>query len=454
MNTSLPIKLLESLEGIAGFNKEAFIEVHKKNDSITSIRYNPFKQIADVNRWVDAKVPWSSNGFYLSQRPLFTIDPLFHAGVYYVQEASSMFLEEVMKQLIDLSKPVRVLDLCAAPGGKSTLLQSIISSDSLLVSNEVIQSRVGVLRENIIKWGGANVAVTHNDPEDFGKVEGFFDVIVVDAPCSGSGLFRKDEKAILEWSENNVQLCSHRQQRILADVLPALKEDGILIYSTCSYSCEEDEVICDWLCDELKMQSERLAIKAEWNIAETVSTKHKAWGYRFWPDKIKGEGFFISCFRKKEEHRFYYTQTKSFSKSTRKQTEILSSYISFPEQFEFVKLTEDFFAVPKNLLQDILLLQSVFRLRYAGILMGQLNKDELIPEHALALSYFINKNLPSLSLNREQSLQYLRKQDLLVETNARGWFLVTFENTNLGWVKILPNRINNYYPKEWRILKV
>ena len=181
------------------------------------------------------------------QRPSFTFDPLFHAGTYYVQEASSMFLEQALKQSVDLSQPLRVLDLCAAPGGKSTLLQSLLNKESLLVSNDVIKSRAAILEENIVKWGAANVVVTNNDPAHFARLENYFDAIVIDAPCSGSGLFRRDPEAINEWSENNVQLCSQRQQRIVADVWPALKQNGILIYSTCSYSAEEDEAILDWM---------------------------------------------------------------------------------------------------------------------------------------------------------------------------------------------------------------
>ncbi|MGE5108337.1 MAG: RNA methyltransferase, partial [Sphingobacteriales bacterium] len=174
MASTLPEELIKSLEGVKGFDKEAFITVHKKAESITSIRYNPNKLSIANFQLPTEKVQWSGSGFYLPQRPSFTLDPLFHAGTYYVQEASSMFLEEAMRQRVDLSKPIKVLDLCAAPGGKSTLLQSIISADSLLVSNEVIQSRASVLRENIIKWGAANVVVTNNDPKDFQQLQGFF----------------------------------------------------------------------------------------------------------------------------------------------------------------------------------------------------------------------------------------------------------------------------------------
>ncbi|HMG68181.1 MAG TPA: hypothetical protein VK588_10860, partial [Chitinophagaceae bacterium] len=219
----LPEKLLESLQGIKGFDKEAFEKVHATGGQLTSIRLNPTKfseplTALSFGNDLAGTVPWSDFGYYLNQRPSFTFDPLFHAGCYYVQEASSMCLEQALKQTTDLSQPLRILDLAAAPGGKSTHIQSLISHDSLLVSNEVIRSRSNILKDNIIKWGSDNVVVTNNDPKAFSRLENYFDVIVVDAPCSGSGLFRRDEEAIGEWSLNNVHLCSQRQQRIVSDV--------------------------------------------------------------------------------------------------------------------------------------------------------------------------------------------------------------------------------------------
>ena len=208
-----------------------------------------------------------------------------------------MFVEQALRQLVDLSQPLKVLDLCAAPGGKSTHIQSLISPDSLLVSNEVIRSRAAVLKQNIIKWGSANVVVTNNDPAHFARLDNFFDLMVVDAPCSGSGLFRKDPAAVEEWSIDAVQLCASRQKRILADALPALRQGGLLLYATCSYSQEEDESISDWLAAQ---GYENLSLKIEeaWGIVQTEAPASGAKGYRFFPHKSKGEGFYLGCFRK------------------------------------------------------------------------------------------------------------------------------------------------------------
>jgi 16S rRNA C967 or C1407 C5-methylase (RsmB/RsmF family) len=319
LTDNLPPSLIASLQHIPGFDEPAFRQVHAQVVPLTSIRINPAKMPADLfskHFGAATAVPWNSDGYYLKERPAFTLDPLLHAGAYYVQEASSMFVAEAMRQCCDLTQPIKVLDLCAAPGGKSTLLQSILPEGSLLVSNEVIKARVNILAENITKWGAPNVVVTNNDPQHFQRLPGFFDVIVVDAPCSGSGLFRRDPAAIGEWSENNVALCSQRQQRILADVLPALKEGGILIYATCSYSRQEDEDIIEWLADCEQMDSIALELQPQWGITQT-GTRNAA-GYRFFPDKVQGEGFFIACFTKKKGRRQLYCKNKKTGNAARK----------------------------------------------------------------------------------------------------------------------------------------
>lgn len=472
----LPEELLQSLQNVEGFNEETFVKIHESNDQVTSIRINPAKvnsqwsigntesSIVDSTIHhslftfhnspftIHQHVPWSSFGFYLQERPSFTFDPLFHAGCYYVQEASSMFLEQGFKQLLDLSQPIKVLDLCAAPGGKSTHIQSLISPDSLLVSNEVIKSRSTILIDNIIKWGCNNVVITNNDPSAFQKLEGYFDVIVVDAPCSGSGLFRKDEEAIDEWSLNNVMLCSQRQQRILADALPALKENGLLIYSTCSYSKEEDEDIADWLVEEFKMKNEKLKIEESWNIIETSSSKTNSKGYRFYPDKVKGEGFFLSCFRKNSSANNFKIRPAKVERANAKEKEIIKPFLKNAD-IELIKENNIFFAISSLFINDYSILKNVLNVKYHGTGLGQIMKDKLIPEHSLALSTIISDNLPSNELNYEQAIKYLQRQDLNFNTSGKGWQLVCYKGQNLGWINVLPNRINNYYPKELRILK-
>jgi 16S rRNA C967 or C1407 C5-methylase (RsmB/RsmF family)/NOL1/NOP2/fmu family ribosome biogenesis protein len=446
----LPEQLLKSLESVKGFDKEAFDKVHQSGEQVTSIRINPAKQTEIKNQ--KSKIPWTDAGFYLEQRPSFTFDPLFHAGTYYVQEASSMFLEQALKQTVDLTKSIKVLDLCASPGGKSTHIQSLLSKDSLLVSNDVIRSRANVLKDNIIKWGCENVVVTNNDPKDFSKLENYFDVIVVDAPCSGSGLFRRDAEAIEEWSENNVALCSQRQQRILADVWPSLKKDGILIYSTCSYSKEEDEDILDWVAGQLAADNCQLNINSDFGIIETGSTKENT-GYRFWPDKIKGEGFFLACFKKtggENDDTFRYR--KKPEAVTKKEIEFVEKWVKTDGK-EFIKHENTVYAWPEKLVRDFSFLLEQVRVIYSGVLVGELMRDKLVPDHALAMSNMVAESIPRTELEKEEAIQYLQRKDLKIATANKGWQLVTYNEHPLGWVNVLANRINNYYPKELRILK-
>ena len=449
----LPEQFLKSLEGIEGFDKETFLKIHESGQQVTSIRMNPLKLSSPGSIFPTAeKIPWTQHGFYLKERPSFTFDPLFHAGCYYVQDASSMFLEQALMQLPDLSKPLKVLDLCAAPGGKSTHIQSLVSNDSVLVSNEIIRSRNNILIDNIVKWGCNNVFVSNNDPSVFQKLEGYFDVMVVDAPCSGSGLFRKDEDAIGEWSLHNVQLCCQRQQRILADALPSLKENGILIYSTCSYSKEEDEDIMDWLVDELGMENLELSIEEDWSIVETHSSKTNSKGYRFYPDKLKGEGLFLACFKKTTGTKESKFRTVKPGKPSKKENNIIQSWLQSGDN-EIIKDKDSFFALPSSLLGDYSVLNPVLNIQYQGVGIGQIMKDRLVPGHSLAMSKTISAEVPFNELGYDQAIKYLQRQDVNLSSSGKGWQLVGYKGFNLGWINVLPNRINNYYPKELRILK-
>ncbi|MFM2360057.1 MAG: hypothetical protein RLY16_2050, partial [Bacteroidota bacterium] len=341
-----------------------------------------------------------------------------------------------------------------APGGKSTLLQSLINANSLLVSNEVIKTRVNILSENISKWGAANVVVTSNDPHDFQRLPDFFDVIVVDAPCSGSGLFRRDPNAIAEWSEQNVTLCSQRQQRILADILPCLKAGGILIYSTCSYSMEEDEAIADWLVGEMNLQAKTLEIDPEWGITVTQSPIHNSIGYRFYPNKVRGEGFFLAAFQKNHAENSGKWQLKNkLDKLTSKQTAPLLPWLNKPlEELLFLQQQDSIIAIPANLEQSLHAIQSNLYIRKAGVKLGSLIRNELIPDHELAVSTLLSTEVLAVTVNLETALQYLRRADFNIENAPKGWCAIQYQTLKLGWIKALPNRINNYYPKEWRIL--
>ncbi len=449
MSSKLPPAFIRSLIEQYNIEEEEFISSHESGEQLTSIRINPFKTSNLFNS--EEQVPWCGNGRYLKERPSFTADPLFHAGCYYVQEASSMFLEQVLKHSADLSENLRVLDLCAAPGGKSTLISSLLNKNSLLLANEIIKTRVPVLCDNLSKWGPENTYVSNNDPKDFKRLEGYFDVIVADAPCSGSGMFRKDPAAINEWSESAVELCSQRQKRILADVYPALKQNGTLIYSTCSYSKQENEEISDWLCEEFDLSPIQIPLKPEWGIIETLSDKHKCFGYRFYPHKVKGEGFFIAAFRKNQVTASPHIKRAKENSVNVKIEDLIRRWLKHTEDIRIVNLNDEYFAIPGRHEADLQYLQSNLYLKKSGVRIGKIMGKDLVPNHELAISLLAGSVIPEINLTREQSIAYLKRDELRIESDIRGWALMCFQSHPMGWAKILDNRLNNYFPKEIRI---
>ncbi|GAB3931309.1 rRNA cytosine-C5-methyltransferase [Larkinella terrae] len=415
-----------------------------------SIRINPKKAVLKTENL--EPVLWCAEGFYLPERPVFTLDPLFQAGAFYVQEASSMLIAEALRQTARLQRPLRVLDLCAAPGGKSTLLASLLAADGLLVCNEVIRSRIPVLKENMEKWGLPNVVISNHDPEDFKSLNGFFDIVLVDAPCSGEGLFRKDPEAMLEWSPDSVVFCATRQQRILTAAAPLLCDDGLLLYSTCTYNDSENSQNAEWL-SEHGFENQRLELPASWGIQE--QTFNKVTGYQCYPHRVKGEGFFLSIFKKKQRSSPEMGVPRTFRslKPVRNwQVKTLQSFLKNPDDYSFyVKPNEEVFAIPESLVADFRLLDSALHNKGFGLEMGIFKGDDFIPSHALALSTAIADTLPGIELTREESIRFFKKENLVLNDPVKGWLLARYNGLNLGWLKGVGNRVNNYLPKEWRI---
>ncbi|MDR2473198.1 MAG: rRNA cytosine-C5-methyltransferase [Tannerella sp.] len=360
-----------------------------------SIRFNRYK----ASGTVDYKpVLWCDRGYYLPERPSFTFDPLFHAGVYYVQEASSMFVEQAFKTILasEGNAGLSVLDLCAAPGGKSTHILDLLPDNSLLVANEIIRSRCAILAENIAKWGNPNVIVTNSAPARFAKEKGLFDVIIADLPCSGEGMFRKDRVARKEWSVDNVLMCADRQRHIVSDVWQALKPGGRLIYSTCTFNTEENEDNVSRLASELGAEVIDIPVKPEWNIVGAL--KHDIPAYRFFPHRTRGEGFFLAMMR------------KNGSATGRVQSEISRK------------------------------IQNLCNTYY-------------VPSAASVLSTAYDRNsMPAIDLSYDQAIKYLRREALILPTDVpKGYITVTYQGHPLGIVKNIGSRANNLYPIEWRI---
>jgi 16S rRNA C967 or C1407 C5-methylase (RsmB/RsmF family)/NOL1/NOP2/fmu family ribosome biogenesis protein len=442
----LPDQFIQRMKKILGNNYNQFLESFNYEPK-TSIRINPEKYAGRPNL---VPVDYCTTGYYLPERPIFTIDPFLHSGVYYVQEASSMFLEQAIKQT-ESTEPRRILDLCASPGGKSTHLASLISADSLLVSNEVIRQRAQILSENLKKWGNANVIVTNNDPKDFSRLEGFFDVMVIDAPCSGEGLFRRDERAVAEWSVANTELCSQRQQRILADAWPTLKNGGILIYSTCTFNPGENEENIKWLKEFASVESVPLNIDDCWGITKTDADGIPC--YRFYPHKVSGEGLFMTVLRKKGD-------SKSFSVKRNKDNQLLASksekesaqILVNRENIEILRFENSLLAFPINLLPDLFQIKNNLRIIHAGIKIGELKGNDLLPAHELALSPILDTNaFPNIDLSIKDALTFLKRDDILPVSQDKGWHLLSYRKIPIGWAKNLGNRYNSAFPKEWRI---
>ncbi len=473
--SNLPDVFLTSIED--QFSATDFLDFQTAFEAIApvAVRLNPLKTIKNFSKNfsknLDEKfeeneiqaVKWAKNaGFYLPKRPVFTLDPAFHAGAYYVQEASSMFLGEAIRQTFSPVEQAFVLDLCAAPGGKTTLIADVLnefSTDFLLIGNEVMRPRYHILEENILKWGNLNIATANHDPKDFGTLGSVFDLVVVDAPCSGEGMFRKDAKAIGEWNLQNVATCAARQRRILSEAAALVSENGLLMYSTCTFNDVENMENVAWLCQTFDMESVRLRLDDFSEITE--KTLENTFGYQFYWHKTQGEGFFLSVFRKKKVEKTMPVLPKKpvfkLPKLGKKETELLKDWIKDWANFSFfLKNNGQIVALQQKDLERAALLGTLLKNTRFGIEIGTFKGNDFIPSHDLALSTALKRSdtggghFQELALDKTTALHYLKKEN--IETNAKtGWTLATFEGLPLGWLKVLPNRINNYLPKDFRI---
>lgn len=390
------------------------------------------------------EVKWCEYGRYLFERPKFTYDPMFHAGAYYVQEASSMFVWQALEQLV--SKDAVVLDMCAAPGGKSTVIAQYLSEEGWLVSNEYVPQRAHVLVENIQKWGTSNTLVTNNAPRHFEKLKSRFDAILVDAPCSGEGMFRKDERAREEWSEANVDMCVERQREILESAWKVLSPGGVLIYSTCTFNRHENEEQVQWLIDEMDAEYMPLNIEDDWMITETER------GYRFMPHKTKGEGLFLAVVRKVGEKVGELKEKGGKKQKEQKGGKKID--VAVPLVGEYVVMESDgrYYAVQKNRVALVEDCRKCLNVLSFGVHIYEQKGKDLIPQAALALSKVYKRgNYPEAELTYEEAISFLRKEAIVLAEAPRGFVLVTYNGLPLGWVKNIGNRCNNLYPEFWRI---
>lgn len=392
-------------------------------DSPTSIRLNTFKLKENEGiseTLIPQQIPWCKEGYYLNERPNFTFDPLLHAGIYYVQEASSMFLSHVLRQLI--KHPVTMLDLCAAPGGKTTCARTAIPDGSLLFSNEPIGKRAQILAENIQKFGHPDIVVTNNYPRDYKKTKLVFDVIVADVPCSGEGMFRKDAQAIEEWSLQNVEKCCQLQRSIITDIWDNLRPGGILVYSTCTFNAHENEETIAWLLNHYDAELIEIPVEKEWNITSSLignplNDGRKFPVYRFIPGLTKGEGLFMAIIRKAGDN------------------ENLNN--------------------PNDIRSDKIVAEANKKLKVLvhGVKKNIEKGKNIIPDHSLALSIVGNKGkFPAIEIDYSTSISYLRHEAIVLPPDSpKGIVTLQYRGVPIGFAKNLGSRANNLYPQEWRI---
>lgn len=407
-------------------------------------------------------VPWSADGYTLSERPAFTLDPAFHAGAYYVQEASSQFAGYILSQAVGgraQCEGLRVLDVCAAPGGKSTHYASLVGEHGLVVANEINRSRAAVLADNARKWGLGNMVVTCNDSAHLGDYEEWFDVVAIDAPCSGEGMFRKSEEACEQWSEANVRMCADRQWEIVENVFDTLRPGGVLIYSTCTFNRDEDEALVQRICDEWGEaieSAQEVEVADEWGAV--VGRVGAFQTFRFFPHRVKGEGMFMAVARKAGEpmsrRRMPKARREVIAAVEKRSEQELSRWVKEPKRMRFFSAGDTIYACWAEHYDEIKALSSRLAVIYSGVALGQIFKGKLKPDGALAFYVGLNRDaVATAELSLDEALQFLRKQDMSAEPFVEGVNMVLYKGLPLGFVKRVGARVNNMYPASLRILK-
>jgi 16S rRNA C967 or C1407 C5-methylase (RsmB/RsmF family)/NOL1/NOP2/fmu family ribosome biogenesis protein len=431
----------------------------------TSVRLHPQKGSALFDSL--PAVPWCIWGRYLSARPFFAHDPFFWAGAYYVQEAASMFVGYAAERILDFlrrqeARPLTLLDLCAAPGGKSTHLASLLHAGDKLISNEIMPNRIGVLIENLNRWGSEQCIITHDEAASFGAMTEWVDLLVADVPCSGEGMFRKDMEARERWTPKLPLQCAALQKEIIAEVLPALRQGGFLIYSTCTFNKEENEHNLHYFLSEMDMVSVPLQLPDESGITvveEKTRSGKPLYAYRFFPHQTGGEGFFLSVLQKRGKHGKSYKKAKQklWTSAGKQHAALKEEYLTESERWQLWQQPHE-----KDLLMftpieweaaELDLLSQHLNIKQVGVPLGQVLKGKLNPHPYLAYSPVLRWELPAIEVSIEDALQFLRKQPMqsaVVPAN-KGWYLIRYEGRNLGWVKALGNRYNNYYPNAWQL---
>lgn len=426
----------------------ALLRCIDSGEPATSVRVNPAKHASlDILADTSGTVPWHRHGYYLQSRPRFTFDPALHQGLYYVQEASSMFVGHVVSRIASLTGniPLTLLDSCAAPGGKTTAAADMLPDGSVVVANEYDRQRASVLAENVAKWGNPSVIVTQGDTARFRKMHGAFDIVIADAPCSGEGMMRKDQKAVEQWSPALVSQCADRQREILDNITGCIAPGGFLIYSTCTFNREEDEEIVERLVEEFGMLPVDIDTDPSWGILSTSASGITC--HRFLPSRLRGEGLFMAVMRAPGDFK-----PRSLSASTRQK--------SLPEAADWVpsliakKYGETIYALPPHALPMLKELESKsVNIIAPGVEIATVKGRDIIPAAPLAFSSALSPDaFMRIEVSHDEAIAFLRRDAVVLPSGTpRGHILLTRSGYPLGFVKNLGNRSNNLYPANWRI---
>lgn len=456
---TLPEKFVERMRLELGAEEAAALVASLEREPSTSVRWNAAKRGAAQPS--GRGIGWSPQGRRLDDRPAFTLDPDFHGGAYYVQEASSQFAGYILASAAggaERCRGMRVLDMCAAPGGKTTHYASLVGREGLVVANEINRSRAAVLADNIRKWGTGNVAVTCGDSARASALAGWFDAVAVDAPCSGEGMFRKSEEARQQWSEAAVAMCAERQVEIALNAFRTLRRGGIFIYSTCTFNRAEDEQVLQRLMAELGdelCESAGVEVDPSWGVVEGREGVFRT--FRFFPHRVEGEGMFLAVARRAgeaERVREPKARRSVLAAVDSRTAKELSRWVAEPEAMRFMSAGDTLYGCYAPRYDDVALLAGTLAVIYSGVAMGQIFKGVLRPDGALALFAGVSREaVPCRDVPTEEALQFLRKQEMAAAPFEQGVNMVTHGGLPLGFVKRVGARVNNMYPNSLRILK-
>ncbi|MCM1319366.1 MAG: rRNA cytosine-C5-methyltransferase [Muribaculaceae bacterium] len=454
MDTRIPEGFIEEMKVCPGAEEcSALVEALENTAPVVGVRLNPRKS----KDFDGAPVAWCDMGRVLAERPQFTLMPGWHGGAFYVQEPASMIMTAVIERIVNKlgRKDLRYLDMCAAPGGKTTAALSVLPEEAFVVANEFVPARAAILVENLTKWGYPNFAVTCGDTSAYRNLKGAFDIVAVDAPCSGEGMMRKDEEARRQWSPGLVTRCAELQQEIITNAWQTLRPGGYLIYSTCTFNKYEDESILRYAMEELGAENIDLGLNAEFDIPGSIDSSLSA--LRFMPHRTVGEGLFLGVLHKPGEAALTPSKGKPKKNNSKQKTitsKELNRLLINPETFDY-SMTRDglWRVVPRAYTELVSALEQHTRLLTAGVTLGESKGKSFIPDASLALSTSLAPEAyVAVEVDHQTALSYLRREAIVLPENSpRGIVLICHEGLPLGFAKNLGNRANNLYPHNWRI---